>query len=202
MDEEARSTRRDFLTGMFRRMAQPAGRALAALSDKDSTIVDPGPTPKLLRPPGAIPEDSFRLVCLRTGGCVAACPEQAIRIWESTHEEIRGTPYIDPDIKACTLCDSLACMEACYSGALQRMPREQIRMGVARVEQWRCARDRGQSCDECVQQCPVGGAAIGIDPWGRVEVLPGGCTGCGVCQQVCPEPVKAITVTPLSAMAW
>jgi Pyruvate/2-oxoacid:ferredoxin oxidoreductase delta subunit len=45
-------------------------------------------------------------------------------------------------------------------------------------------------CRTCLERCPVPGAMV-IDH-GLPMVVPSQCTGCGVCQQVCPAPTNAI----------
>jgi len=149
-----------------------------------------------LRPPGALSERDFLKTCYRCGSCVNACPAKAIRPMQTGDEDLAGTPYIDPDLQACVLCDALACMEACPSGALVPLRRRQIRMGTARISESRCLRNRGVDCRLCLQRCPIGPEAIGLTDGGAVEIRPEGCVGCGVCQQVCPAKPKAVTVEP------
>lgn len=117
-------------------------------------------------------------------------------------EPIRGTPYVDPDKQACVICDELACMKACPSGALKLVDRFAIRMGLAEVNHDLCVRSEGEDCRICIERCPLGDIAIRLDGAGRVLVIDPeftgqGCTGCGVCQQHCPtRPLRAIVVFP------
>ena len=54
----------------------------------------------------------------------------------------------------------------------------------------------------CIDKCPISAVAIRLSAEGRVEIInPAatgiGCTGCGVCQEVCPTtPRKAIRIIP------
>jgi ferredoxin-type protein NapG len=146
-----------------------------------------------LRPPGALPEATFLQTCERSGRCVAACPVQAIQVLRSAERELDGTPFLVPSQKACVVCDDLSCMKACPTGALEFVPKEQIAIGFAVVDQGRCRRSFGEPCRECVDRCPLAAAAIGLDARGRVEVR-GGCVGCGVCELYCPTSPKSITV--------
>jgi ferredoxin-type protein NapG len=164
----------------------------------------------VLRPPGALPEIDFLKTCYRCGACMEACPAQCIHPTSSDDENLRGTPYIDPDIGACVVCDELACMKACPSGALQLVEAFAIRMGLARVRHDVCVRSSGEDCRICVDRCPLGETAIRIDGGGRVAVIDPedggdeprrssagrGCVGCGVCQHYCPTTPKAIVVHP------
>ena len=152
-----------------------------------------------LRPPGAISETAFLETCLRCGRCADACPADAIALATGDDPKFSGTPYVDPDSQACVICDELACMKVCPSGALQLVDRLSIRMGLARVEYDICIRSHGEHCTLCIDKCPLGRIAIRLDDSGRVQVIDPaqsdeGCTGCGVCQQECPTTPKSIRI--------
>jgi Na+-translocating ferredoxin:NAD+ oxidoreductase RNF subunit RnfB len=49
-------------------------------------------------------------------------------------------------------------------------------------------------CSVCVERCPVPGALKTTD--GLPSVVPDVCTGCGICQQVCPAPENAVLMLP------
>ncbi len=151
----------------------------------------------LLRPPGAVPEEEFLERCVGSGGCVQACPVSAIHLLNDDDATLQNKPVIDPDLQACVICDDLACMHACPTGALQLVPAERIEMGKARVDPEVCIRSQGEDCEICVDKCPIGPAAIDIPEYGgEVAVNASGCTGCGVCQMYCPTAPKAIVVDP------
>ena len=104
---------------------------------------------------------------------------------------------IDPDHAPCVVCDGLQCTQVCESGALTELVApHQIRMGLAEVYEALCVRTVGESCTLCVEQCPIGAAALYFDGNGPPIVESNGCVGCGVCQNVCPTAPKAIVVKP------
>jgi len=158
-----------------------------------------------LRPPGALPETAFLETCFRCGSCADACPADAIALLDSHDDQLRGTPYIDPDRRACVICDDLSCMKVCPSGALSLVDRLAIRIGLAKVNDDTCLRSAGEDCTTCVEACPLGEIAIKVGQDGRINVIDPresgqGCTGCGVCQEQCPtRPGRAIVVQPSDA---
>ncbi len=150
----------------------------------------------VLRPPGALPENEFLDTCYRCGNCVEVCPATAIRTINSDDPEMAGTPYIDPDLAACVVCDELACMKSCPSGALKlvKAPLE-ISMGRSKVNYSTCLRSHQQDCTVCLDKCPLAEQAIALDEKGKIQVQQG-CVGCGTCQFYCPTSPKSITVEP------
>jgi len=151
---------------------------------------------RLLRPPGALTESDFVRQCSRSGECAEACPVKAIKSLDVDDEDLDGTPCIDASEQPCVVCDGLHCMEACPSGALQPVPRDEINMGLAVADPELCLRAKGEDCRTCIEKCPIGERALTIAE-GRVVVLDTGCVGCGVCEHACPASPKAITVYPV-----
>src|SRR5439155_5662761 len=128
----------------------------------------PPPTPATwLRPPGALAEQDFLSTCSRCGTCVSVYPAQAIKI-DTTGVRGGGAPYIVASEMPCVVCDGLHCMKDCPSGALVFTPLAQIDMGTAVWHESLCVRSHGQDCKICVDQCPLGTAAITLDE-GRVK---------------------------------
>lgn len=155
------------------------------------------PPPKYLRPPGALDEASFLETCHRSGRCIAACPVGAIRWLHRPDEDADETPVVDPDLAACVLCDTLACTQACMSGALLPVAdARMVQMGMAVVDPAACLGSKGNDCRICVEVCPLGESALRPRGAGPPEVMAGGCVGCGLCQQHCPTSPKAIIVRP------
>lgn len=175
----------------FRRLMEPVAQYLQERMDITLPV-----TREVLRPPGAQPEKKFLDTCYRCGNCIDVCPAKAIRPTTGMKVDQTGTPYIDPDLAACVVCDELACMKACPSGALKLVPEpSQINMGLAVVDQQVCVRSHGTHCTLCVDKCPFGTSAIQLVD-GKVEVIAAGCVGCGSCQFYCPTTPKAIVVHP------
>lgn len=183
--------------------SQPGGPASHDPAARGESGLNSGPAPAAvparpvtfalqLRPPGALPDLEFLDACSRCGECVKACPVGAI----VTSPDVAGNaPHILAERQPCTLCDALACMTACPTGALSFVPRLQIRMGRAHWGAGKCLRSGGELCTLCVEACPLGSAALDINSDGEI-VVHDACTGCGVCQFVCPTTPRAIVVTP------
>ena len=150
-----------------------------------------------LRPPGALEEKSFRETCSRCGTCVSVCPAHAIKL-DSTGAKGHGVPYIDIDEMPCVVCDGTPCMHNCPSGALLPTPVAEIDMGTAVWDESLCVRLRDEACQICVDQCPLGSAAIETEGT-RIRVNPEGCIGCGVCEHYCPTIPKSIRIIPRAA---
>jgi ferredoxin len=187
--------------------AEPIERALRELDSLDSKIGGPTPPPSpssrslpiFLRPPGALDEQAFRETCSRCGVCVAVCPADAIKI-DSSGALANGAPYIVAAEAPCVACDGLHCMQNCPSGALRFTPLVEIDCGTAEWKPNLCTRTTiGDDCRICVDQCPLGSAALVLDEAGRVKVIEDGCIGCGVCEHYCPTEPKSIVVIPKAA---
>ena len=200
--------RRGFFKQSLAELMKPLGHALRParqimdeLNKLEGFVMDADPTPTgpvkhWLRPPGSVEEEQFRNQCSRSGECVRVCPVKCIKL-DYSGTEGEGVPYIDPDDMSCVLCTGLQCMYACPSGALMSVNFEYIDMGIAEWHEPTCLRTQGQDCQLCVDVCPVGARAINVEG-NRIEVTPGGCTGCGSCQHECPTAPKSITVHPKS----
>ncbi|MDP6620508.1 MAG: 4Fe-4S dicluster domain-containing protein, partial [Nitrospinota bacterium] len=174
--------------------------------DKENDWLPPGDAlapGRLMRPPGAIPEPDFLSTCHQCGTCIEACPADAIRFAKDGEDLPVKTPVIVAAESPCVVCESLACMSKCPSGALLSVPRESIEMGLAQVDIGTCLAWNGddEECRVCFDMCPFKGTAITFH-----ESAAGGlngpvvhdeaCTGCGVCEYYCPEGRIAITVEP------
>jgi ferredoxin len=74
----------------------------------------PTPILRVLRPPGALPEEEFLEACTRCDACLEACPRESIRrAGAESGEAIEGTPTIVPELQPCWLCLDLPCIAAC-----------------------------------------------------------------------------------------
>jgi MauM/NapG family ferredoxin protein len=166
-------------------------------SSKSRPAAAKTPLPIWLRPPGAIAEKDFVSTCTRGGECVRACPAECIKI-DPIGSKGDGAPYIDADLSACVVCDGLYCMHVCPSGSLVPTSINEIDMGTAVWYEDSCIRASGRDCQICVDQCPLGEAAIKVNDR-AIEVNPHGCIGCGLCQQYCPTHPKSISVVAKAA---
>jgi len=150
----------------------------------------------VLRPPGAIAEATFLAGCTRCGDCIRVCPHQAIRLAPERLRVAAGTPIIDPAEQPCLMCVDTPCITACSPGVLKRPASAAVpRIGVARISTVDCLAHQGTTCSSCSERCPVEGA-IKLTR-GRPQVVAEACTGCGICQHVCPAPRNAVLVMPL-----
>ncbi|MCB9882148.1 MAG: 4Fe-4S dicluster domain-containing protein [Planctomycetes bacterium] len=191
-DRERKRSRRAF----FQSGADQFARFLGELVSGNAPPVRKAPPPRPLRPPGALDEGEFLRTCQRSMECVKACPANAIQPYRGSDAQKRGTPHIVPSMSPCVVCDDLACMDACPSGALVPLPRDAIQIGFATVDHDRCTRRHdGGVCRTCVDVCPIGTSALMVNPNDLLEVL-AGCVGCGVCEFHCPTRPRAIRVLP------
>ncbi len=87
----------------------------------------------LLRPPGALDEDTFLASCIKCGQCLQVCPPQVIELAGISQGFGIGTPHIIPREGACILCKGLPCVLACPTGALDHQISEgkEAEMGLA-----------------------------------------------------------------------
>lgn len=147
-----------------------------------------------LRPPGARGEAEFAALCVRCNRCIEICPYGTLRAAGLTPWSEAGTPVVAARAVPCWLC--MLCPPACPTGALEPITdRHAVRMGRARVDPETCYAWKGILCRTCIDECPLGAAAIEQDGLLQPRVADG-CVGCGVCEHVCPAPEVAIRVEP------
>lgn len=108
------------------------------------------------------------------------------------------TPYIDARSTPCYLC--MKCPPVCPSGALDRKAKKaDVRMGLAKIDKDSCLAYNEFLCRSCYQNCPIFNEAIVMDDQLRPVVKGDKCTGCGICENVCPLESSAIVVEPGAA---
>lgn len=193
-----RTGRRTFFKDALNQLIQPVAELLDVKIGQQAPLESPIQR-KLLRPPGALPEPEFLEKCHRCGNCVKNCPANAIFPLPPTHGALDNTPYIDPNEQPCVICDSLACMHVCPSGALQTVYAEDINIGLAVFNAETCLRSKDIACTYCLDTCPIGEDAIWLSTDNSIHISEAGCTGCGVCQYACPTVPKSIIVEPCSS---
>jgi ferredoxin-type protein NapG len=190
MTIDPRLSRRDLFRGRFRGAQQPASTPKtpareAARYQKAFPV---------LRPPGAIEEEAFLAGCTLCNACLEACPHDAIRPAPARFRRAAETPMIDPIQQPCWMCADLPCIAVCEPRVLRfDLPKK---MGSARIDAVLCWPYQGRACSKCVEACPVPGA-IAVDG-NKPKIVDANCTGCGVCQFVCPAPDNAVLLVPLA----
>ncbi|MCI7329905.1 MAG: 4Fe-4S dicluster domain-containing protein [Selenomonadaceae bacterium] len=147
-----------------------------------------------LRPPGALPETDFLAVCARCGKCQEICPLSCISLLHLDAGLAVGTPKMNPLVSYCDLC--MKCTEVCSTGALRSIPKEDVRIGVAHIDNDLCIARRDDDCQTCYRTCPQYGKAIKLERRKYPVIDPDYCTGCGMCEHVCPADPKAVHVLP------
>lgn len=181
MNEEQILTRKDFIKSGFLKMFRFLG---------DSIIEKIGGDYSPIRAPGAIDEKLFIDTCQKCGKCIEACHQESIRFSGIEAGFLAGFPVIVPSEKPCFVCNDLSCTKSCPSGALQIVPRNEIKMGIAVVND-KCITYSGKECNICMISCPFPGEAILIDESLHPEIKDS-CVGCGLCEYFCKY--KAITI--------
>lgn len=139
-----------------------------------------------IRPPWALPEETFITTCTRCNDCIKSCPQHILIIGDG------GYPTVDFAHGECTFCGD--CITACQPKALTRIEAEQLGWNYKASIDEACLPRQGVECRVCGDFCDS--RAIGFPPRLGGSPLPEinleTCTGCGAC--VAPCPVAAIRV--------
>jgi len=170
------------------------------------------PDSRIIRPPGALPEDDFTGLCVRCGECMKVCIGNALQpcLFEAGVEAI-FTPRLFARVGYCEYNCTL-CGQVCPTGAIQTLSltqKHKIKIGHAYFDKNRCLPyAKGISCIVCEEHCPtpekaiqfrqamvknVKGETVSVKQPYIVDNL---CIGCGICEHKCPLPGNAaITLT-------
>jgi ferredoxin-type protein NapG len=154
-----------------------------------------------VRPPGAVDEAFFNLLCVRCGICLEVCPTGAI-VFTGFEGGLAAanSPKIDPLLGPCEFyrgrCEGLMqCTQHCPTGALQQVDRQQVKLGTVSFDRDHCLAYQGQECVVCSEMCPVVGA-ITVTEDLKPSFDLSKCVGCGTCVYSCPASPKALTLLP------
>lgn len=181
-----------------------AGLALAALP---RASIDANLRTKaghnFLRPPGSVDEKLFLSRCVRCGQCIESCPTGFIQPaqLEAGFDGL-WTPVLNAQVGYC-IYDCSLCTKACPTGAIEPLTlvrKRQWKLGTAVIDTGRCLTYAdGANCTVCVEKCPIPRKPLrfrravsrGLNAEEitvqQVYVVPDLCTGCGICEHVCPK---------------
>ncbi|AWL94181.1 ferredoxin-type protein NapG [Bradyrhizobium ottawaense] len=167
-----------------------------------------------LRPPGALPEKDFLAACVRCGLCVRDCPYDTLKLADWADGPAMGTPFYVARNVPCEMCDTIPCVKACPTGALEHALTDiaKAKMGVAVItSRETCLNLQGLRCDVCYRVCPAIDKAITLEVSHNARttkhaifepvVHAESCTGCGKCEKSCVLTDAAIKVLPIEVAA-
>lgn len=168
--------------------------------------------PKLIRPPGSLPEKQFLTRCVKCGECMKVCITNGLQptFMEAGIEGI-WSPVLVPRIGYCEYRCTL-CGQVCPTGAIKRLElpeKEKVKIGLAMIDKGRCLPyAHATPCIVCQEVCPVPKKAIWLEEV-KVASRNGSvlnlkqphidldlCIGCGVCEAKCPvlgQPAVYVT---------
>lgn len=194
--------------------AGAAGAAFAAVTMTDLYHLhgkeNPRPlrSPRLIRPPGSLPEPEFQDRCVRCGECVKACLTNTLQpVWFEAGLAGLWTPKVTARLAGCEQ-GCAACGQVCPTGAVRPLSLEEklfAKIGTARIEKSRCiAWEQDKKCLICDEICPYNAISSQLLPDHPVTVPvidENKCNGCGYCENKCPVVGEsAILVEPLGEL--
>jgi MauM/NapG family ferredoxin protein len=193
------NSRNEFLKESFRSIFSIYSEFKEAASFK---VKDIHLSLKPFRPPGAISEEEFLKACTRCDQCIKACPQNAIMKIIKLGSSLHLTPIINFHQTPCKLCEDLPCAKSCAAGALIEVESiRDVKIGVARINKNLCHSWLGQDCQFCFISCPLTGEAIIKNEDGKPVINENLCTGCGICEFICPVRNSAVMIFNLEDKA-
>lgn len=191
-----------------------SGAAVAAAMLTGFGVSSRAKPAQTLRPPGALPEKDFLAACVRCGLCVRDCPYDTLRLADWADGPAMGTPFFVARTVPCEMCDTIPCVKACPTGALQHALTDiaKAKMGVAVItSRETCLNLQGLRCDVCYRVCPALDKAITLEVSHNARTTKHAifepvihsdyCTGCGKCEKSCVLTDAAIKVLPIEVAA-
>jgi MauM/NapG family ferredoxin protein len=191
--------------------AGAAGMAVAAVSMTNLHHLhgkeSPRPlrSPRLIRPPGSLPEPEFQDHCVRCGECIKACLTNTLQpVWFEAGLAGLWTPKVTARWAGCEQ-GCAACGQVCPTGAIRPLSLEEklfAKIGTARIEKSRCiAWEQDKKCLICDEICPynaISSQFVADHPVTVPVIDENKCNGCGYCENKCPVVGEsAILVEPL-----
>ncbi|MCP4857355.1 MAG: 4Fe-4S dicluster domain-containing protein [Fuerstiella sp.] len=166
----------------------------------------PANSPKRLRPPGAVEEQTFKSLCVRCGSCTRVCPTRIL------------TPDINPpDLPGCLaprlsfdnlrgcVSDCKACSDVCPSGAISNFTIEEKPLqtiGRLVIDHEACLLFQDTECGFCLDLCPYKAlrSEFSRETWtASVVVAADQCNGCGLCLKACPTEEIVMRIQPVGS---
>jgi MauM/NapG family ferredoxin protein len=158
---------------------------------------------RFVRPPGSVSEKEFLEKCIRCGECMQVCPTNFIQpaLFETGVDGL-WTPVLNAQTGYCEYeCNK--CTQVCPTKAIKTLTlkeKKEFKMGTAVIDRNRCyTYADAYNCAVCEEHCPVPDKAIRfrtVEAWNfegklvkvkQIYVVPDLCTGCGICENVCPR---------------
>ena len=157
---------------------------------------------KLIRPPGALPEDEFLRTCIRCGECMKSCLTNTLQpcLWESGFSGL-WTPKLDLRLAPCEQ-NCYVCGKVCPTQAIRSLPLDEkthAKIGTAILRKEMClVWSQNKLCLICDEICPYNAIVFRpVEGYRRPVVVASRCNGCGYCEQRCPvKGESAIVVVP------
>lgn len=154
-----------------------------------------------IRPPCALPDPDFNMVCARCGNCSAVCPTKIITPSQDIISiESFLTPVVDFSDSYC-LPECKHCGDVCPSGAIEKFSLEKKKnhiMARALIHIDDCLLQQRKECDLCKYHCAYDAIEIsrkGNSKLSLPRVIEDRCTGCAACKIICPVQVIEMTLS-------